>query len=755
MDNLHGRNTLRDHVITVPSYNLSKEDAKMKERMSGKILPAVLLIIVLVMLLTSCIDKNGISGDRDTNIGETHTEDTATAEPELSDIATQGAESETKAPETEHIHDVVKVPALAATCERGGYDSYDICRTCSATLTEKRVISAPGHNEVKVPGYKATCNSTGLTDYSYCDVCGKTLKQAKVIPEKHDFGTRLLTKCRFSYQSKRLLCNICNRYIEVDKDSLPEHNIVDWPGEPATCSTPRITDGQHCSNCGYTTYSRRETTEFLPHSFVDGKCKDCGLPKEATPGVLYKIVDNQYAAAYKITKNVYGTLVIASEYKGYPVREVFGLTSKYEPEIYKEITKVILPEGLTKIGFSAFYRMSGLVNITIPTTVTEISSSAFAGCVSLRELYIPEGVTKIGGEAFSDMVSLKSISIPSTLTELGFYAFKGCQSLSSVKLPDKIKSLEMGMFSECFSLKEVKLPSGLEVIHSNAFSRCKSLFSVEIPDSCKTIQDGAFSESLILRIHIPANVEDISQNAFSGCDYIRELTIDTANKKYTAKNGCIIKKDDKSLFIAIGTAEDFAIPNDGSVIRITKNAFQTSTSVASIEIPSTIIEIEDGAFAEITNLKHLTIKSGELKLSSFQFADCKNLLTVVIEDEIEKIPPGCFSGCESLTDITIPASVKIIGESAFEGCSSLERISIPDGVSNIGFYAFKGCKSLKEINIPGSVTEIGSKIFEYCSSLTQINFGGSTEDWKKIYKTPGWDDECKFTVKCTDGEIAE
>ena len=68
-------------------------------------------------------------------------------------------------------------------------------------------------------------------------------------------------------------------------------------------------------------------------------------------------------------------------------------------------------------------------NLVIPEGVTEIGYRAFSGCTSLKSVTIPASVTKIDDSAFSRCTSLTSITIPASVTEIGYRAFSGCTSL--------------------------------------------------------------------------------------------------------------------------------------------------------------------------------------------------------------------------------------------------------------------------------------------------------------------------------------
>ena len=136
---------------------------------------------------------------------------------------------------------------------------------------------------------------------------------------------------------------------------------------------------------------------------------------------------------------------------------------------------VVIPEGVTNIGASAFSGCSSLASVVIPEGVTSIGDEAFYYCQSLTSVVIPEGVTSIGGEAFKYCSSLTSVVIPKGVKSIGNWAFSGCSSLASVVIPEGVTSIGGGAFWDCSSLTSIVIPEGVTSIGVWAFDGWQGL----------------------------------------------------------------------------------------------------------------------------------------------------------------------------------------------------------------------------------------------------------------------------------------
>ena len=117
------------------------------------------------------------------------------------------------------------------------------------------------------------------------------------------------------------------------------------------------------------------------------------------------------------------------------------------------VKKVVIEDGVTNIGDTAFSFCQKLANVTIPDSVTSIGRYAFSECSSLTSITIPDSVTSIGSSVFWYCRSLTSITIPDSVISIGDTAFNGCSSLKTISLSCKssLKKSDFGKQADLVS----------------------------------------------------------------------------------------------------------------------------------------------------------------------------------------------------------------------------------------------------------------------------------------------------------------
>ena len=252
-------------------------------------------------------------------------------------------------------------------------------------------------------------------------------------------------------------------------------------------------------------------------------------------------------------------LSLAVSVSHYRVREGCSLICHKAFANGEDLRSVELPEGVSAIEPFAFFR-SGLCSFTAPASLRVIERRAFALCEQLQEVRLNEGLRAIGEEAFAN-TALREIELPASLQALGGrfcgtphvvvcedggekflpevriapgsahfliddqqglyqYTEQGLifaellnSSAKEYALDPRTRAIAPGAFARQANLMSVELPASLQDIGAQAFSGCSSLARLEGFPALRSIGNGAFSGTALQALCLPATMERLGKNA--------------------------------------------------------------------------------------------------------------------------------------------------------------------------------------------------------------------------------------------------
>ena len=96
------------------------------------------------------------------------------------------------------------------------------------------------------------------------------------------------------------------------------------------------------------------------------------------------------------------------------------------------ITRLVVSEGITRIGDYVTQGLSELESVSLPSTLRQIGGQNFHGMSNLSEIAFPDGLEEIDYCCFHNCDSLVSVTIPASLTDVGWGTFAFCASLDNI-----------------------------------------------------------------------------------------------------------------------------------------------------------------------------------------------------------------------------------------------------------------------------------------------------------------------------------
>ncbi|MGM9665411.1 MAG: leucine-rich repeat protein, partial [Eubacteriales bacterium] len=303
----------------------------------------------------------------------------------------------------------------------------------------------------------------------------------------------------------------------------------------------------------------------------------------------------------------------------------------------------------TKTIYGYGFKQTGLAEITIPSSVTEIKTQAFLNCYCLKTVNLAENgnLTTIGEGAFNGCKVLETIDLtkPAALTTIGANAFKGNTALTGkIVIPSTVTTIGSNAFQNCTAITEINIPSSVTSMGGSAFYGCTALYTVDIAEN--------------------GNIKSIGDSTFYNC---KSLTI-----------------IDLSKFIALQTIESNAF----------RGAFNTggttTEQIKEIVIPATVTTIGDSAFNGCKRVLKVILSRDLTSIGNTAFSEADALVEMDFSQCTKDITIGNTLFNKSLKTLNLgPTKVTLDTETgSFKSGSLATVIMSYETFANLGAYAF-------------------------------------------------------------------
>ncbi len=411
--------------------------------------------------------------------------------------------------------------------------------------------------------------------------------------------------------------------------------------------------------------------------------------------------------------------------------------------------KLVLPEGITRIGKNAFKGNAHIQTVVLPDSVTHIEAGAFANS-GLKELVRADEIVVIGDGAFEGCKGLQSFTVGAN-TRCGKDVFVGCSALENVIF--KASVVSAGLFRDLPALRAVTFEgNGTVSIGAHAFANSGKTAGLTLafgdvtiteigtgafvgvqfnentftlPVGLQTLGTGVFTGSNIQTLVIPNGLH-LEKLLLSGETYTgMSVIVAEDNTQYAVDNGALyaLNGENKTLLSVFEEHTGVFDLSGTNVTRIGKYAFAGSNVTAVKLSANTETDgIEEGAFA-YTDIETIDFNGVQLTVvPDYAFA-CSKITGIVLPDSVQTIGRYAFANTK-ITEIIIPTNVTQIGAYAFAECADLSTVKGSNGVTDIGDYAFYSCDVLQSV-AGENVRTVGNGAFEECGTLSVFGDNGT------------------------------
>ncbi len=396
------------------------------------------------------------------------------------------------------------------------------------------------------------------------------------------------------------------------------------------------------------------------------------------------------------------------------------------------ITKVVIPEGVEKIGAYCFANLTALEEVVLPSTLNSIEYGAFYGCTALEKVTFSgeNNVQIISQSAFENCNLQGTLELPA-ICVISNYAFAGNQKLEGIVTSKALLSIGEYAFAGCKKLAEVTIEAEKVKYGPYAFTDCESLKSFYV--NASVLPDGMFYEcEKMTEVTIGPDVNEIGEFAFRDTK-ISSFNVEAGNKAYKAQSAKYILSADETALCAVAPTVTgtftAAQAGNANITAVGKGAFSHNTVITAVELPKVTV-VGDYGFASAEDLVAVTLGKLE-KIGEYAFFE--TALTQLPAFEANTVIGKYAFAYTKVTEVTIPNDM-VVPEGAFAQCKSLETVAIGNNVTleDFAFHMDKD-ESFTILNYDDEV--LGDKLFYYTfsSALKNLTIGSNAVVGKNVF----------------------
>ena len=313
------------------------------------------------------------------------------------------------------------------------------------------------------------------------------------------------------------------------------------------------------------------------------------------------------------------------------------------------ITKVVFPNTVKKIGTRAFLFMYNLKEVNIPASVNSIAQENFIACpVNITVDAQNESYEVVNGVLYAKLpnnvkrlVAVPShigptFEVPDNVVEYSSFAFAYNRAITTLKLSRNAKANILQAYT-CYNMSKLQnliIPNNVETIRTEAITNCESLQKVELEEGVKYISHSILTGNPSLKeVILPTTLKEVYGTIITSCPNVTVKVregVENPNQTIGMLSKDVIGTitEPKTALSVIDRTYEIVIPEGVKVLgdraialhrntpsfklpksltTIGNRVLENTRTVTSIKIPSKVTDINQNAFIDAGNLVDVTI----------------------------------------------------------------------------------------------------------------------------------------------------
>lgn len=446
---------------------------------------------------------------------------------------------------------------------------------------------------------------------------------------------------------------------------------------------------------------------------------------------------------------------------------------------YDRIQSITLPESLTEIGAYAFYN-TGLTTVKLPKNVSTIGAFAFSHCPKLTTFQLaPENKTFTADGA---QLSLRDpaltlfgpdLDVPYSAGMCGTSAWYTCDGKTlQINGTGAVTQAPWTAYVtpwQANEIQKIEIGAGITEIGDEVFSKHYKCGQIHFAENSELQKIGrqSFAENHVLtELNLPETVKQIGSGAFLRCQALEKVNQPKAlmacaedafwGTKFAGFSVSAAPDPNNTDWMFASNVTSFTLPA-GNTDYIVKDGVLFSKDGKTLVrypigrtehryvVPTGTTKIAERAFEGAGELYWVDLPDGLTQIDAHAFYNCGKLSAIYLPDTIQTVGQGAFKQCTSMTLLKLSHNLEQLPTELCADCDSLTSVVIPEGVQSVAPHTFARCKNLKRISFPRSLKEITGSVFSASDLVDTAIF----YDTNAVFA-----EDALFGIGGTNGEFA-